>query len=554
MDNFIYAYWQAIVNGSVRVGKWIRLLYEKIINGIEDGTYIFDAKKAGRAIEFIEKFVHHNKGKLAPGKLKLALFQRALISVIFGIVDENGIRIFREVFCVIGRKCGKTLLASAIMACCAYLEPEYGKEIYAVAPKLDQADLVYSAFKFTVEHETVFDSRTRSRKNDLYIEETNTTVKKVPFSDRKSDGYNPYLVVADEVSSWPGERGIKQYQVFLSGAGAREQPIFLSISSGGYENEGIYDDIFRRGTAWLQGNSKETHLLPVIYMVDDESKWDDINELQKSLPGLGVSVPVNFILDEINTAYGSISKRLEFLTKYCNIRTSSVASWLEAKDIKKSFPPCNYKLEDFADTYACAGVDLSISTDLCAAVLLIERDGKIYYFTRFFLPKNKIEEATIRDQIPYRAYIERGFLIPSGENQIDYEDIFRWFTDLIEKYQIYVLKVGYDRYNALYWVKQMKDYGFHMDDVVQGGNLTGVIIDTEAALKDGRLICAEDNDLMKLHWMDSALKMDEETNRRRLVKIHKNKHIDGVAAMLDAMCMRHNYLEELGEQLANRGD
>ena len=554
MDNYIYAYWQAIVNGSVIVGKWVRLLYERIVNGIEDGTYIYDAKKAGRAISFIEQFVHHNKGRLAPGKLKLSLWQKALISVIFGIVDANGFRIFREIFCVVGRKCGKTLLASGIMAACAYLEPEYGKEIYAVAPKLDQADLVYSAFKFTVEHERVFNDRTRSRKNDLYIEETNTTVKKVPFSDRKSDGYNPYLVVADEVSSWPGERGIKQYEVFLSGAGAREQPIFLSISSGGYENEGIYDELFRRGTAWLQGNSRETHLLPVIYMIDDESKWDDINELQKSLPGLGTSVSVNFILDEINTAYGSIPKRIELLTKYANMKQSSVASWLPAADIKKSFPPCHYTLEDFRDTYAVAGVDLSVSTDLTAATVLIEKDGKVYYFTRFFLPKNKIEEATIRDQIPYRAYIERGFLIPSGDNQIDYEDVFQWFVSLIEDYQIYVQKVGYDKYNALYWVKEMQNYGFHMDSVIQGPNLTGVIIDTEAAMKDGKLICAEDNDLMKLNWMDSALKYEDETNRRKLVKIHKTKHIDGTAAMLDAMCMRHNYLEELGDLLANRGD
>ena len=107
MNNYIWEYYQGICDGSIVVGQWIRLLYEMIVSGVENGTYFFNQKKANNAIRFIEKYCRHNKGKLAPQTISLALWQKAAISIIFGIVDENNKRQFREVFFVVGRKCGK---------------------------------------------------------------------------------------------------------------------------------------------------------------------------------------------------------------------------------------------------------------------------------------------------------------------------------------------------------------------------------------------------------------------------------------------------------------
>ena len=166
MDNYIYSYYQKIDDGSIVVGKWVQLLYTKIVNGIEDGTYCFDQQKANRAIKFIETFCRHNKGKLAPKQFKLSLWEKAFISCLFGIVDENGKRIFREVALYVGRKCGKTLLAAAITSYVAYVDGEFGSEIYCVAPKLDQSDLVFSAFEFTKDKNPDLAKRTRKRKND----------------------------------------------------------------------------------------------------------------------------------------------------------------------------------------------------------------------------------------------------------------------------------------------------------------------------------------------------------------------------------------------------
>ena len=549
--NAILAYYQGIRDGSIVVGKWIRLLYEMIMDGLEDKRWFFDQRKASIVIRFIERFVHHYKGVKAPERVKLLLFQRAAISLMFGIVDAEGLRQFTECLWVEGRKCGKTIVAAGIETFFAYAGGEYGSELYFLAPKLAQADLAFSSLEFNVNHEPDLKKRTKSTKSrGLYIAETNTTIQKLPFSDKKSDGYNPMSWVADEVSSWVGDRGNKQWEVMVSGTGARREPFGLAISSAGYENDGLYDELFRRGTAFLNGNSREQHILPILYTIDDVDEWDNINELRKSLPGMGETVSVKFILKEIDIAHESLSKKREFITKYCNIKQNSSAAWLTSKDVNMCFSETGKTLEDFRHSYALAGIDLSMTTDLTAVVVLIQKGDTVWFFARFYMPKNKLEEATARDGIPYGKYVEQGYLIMSGENVVDYHDVEVFYNDLVRKYEILSQKNGYDRYSAAFLIQNLQNMGFQCESVSQGSNLTGVIIDTEGMIRDGRLKSAEDNNLMKIHMMDSALQMYED-NRRRLVKVSSTAHIDGMAALLDAMTMRRNYYTEMEHLLRN---
>jgi phage terminase large subunit-like protein len=241
---------------------------------------------------------------------------------------------------------------------------------------------------------------------------------------------------------------------------------------------------------------------------------------------------------------------MEFLTKMANVPQNSSCAWLSAQDVKKCFGEVR-KLEDFRHSYALGGIDLSLAVDLTAAVIVIEKDGVSWFFTQFFMPANKVDDATVRDGLPYRIYAQRGLLTISGENTVDYHAVHEWFRMLEREYEILPLKVGYDRYSAAYLVQDMEADGFSMESVSQGSNLTGVLIDMEGMIKDGRLRCANDNDLMKVHMLDAALKFEEGTNRRRLIKINARQHIDGMAALSDAICMRHNYYEEMAERLRN---
>lgn len=549
MDNYILAYYQAIQNGSVIVGKWVRLFFEYVVKGLQTQTFYFDQKKANRAIRFIETFCHHCEGR--DDLLKLELWQKAVVSVIFGVVGADGLRWFREIVIIIARKNGKTLFAAAIIAYCVYLDGEYGAKIFCVAPKLDQADLVYSAFWQTIQKEPELAELIRSRKSDYYIESTNSSVKKIAFNAKKSDGFNPHLTVCDEIASWPGDQGLKQYEVMKSALGSRKQPLILSISTSGYVNEGIYDELIKRSTRFLLGDSRERRLAPFLYMIDDIQKWNDINELRKSNPNLGVSVSVDYLLEEIAVAEGSLSKKAEFLTKYCNIKQNSSQAWLSTQAIERTSGSALH-LEDFRGCYCVGGIDLSRTTDLTACTAIVEKNGRLYVFARFFLPAEKVEEATARDGLPYAAYIQRGILKPSGDNFVDYKDCFEWFRGLVDEYQIYPLKVGYDRYTAQYLVQDMAKYGFHMDDVFQGYNLTPVIRETEGLIKDGAVYIG-DNDLLKVHLLDMALKTEAESGRCKPVKMSANAHIDGGAALLDAMTVRQKYYAEIGEQLRNGG-
>ena len=570
-ENYIYAYYQQICNGSVHVGRWIRLVYEHIIKGLDDKRFIFDQKKANEAIEWIESHTFHVEGPLAPGPFLLELWEKALISCIFGIMNpKTGTRQFREVLLLIGRKNGKSILASAIANYVFRHDGGYGARVYNVAPKLEQADIIYgNAWAITqldpdqIERKENIESKRKEshskveddpeiikkRASDLFYPATNSTMKKIAFSAKKADGFNPSLAICDEIAAWEGDKGLKQYEVMKSGQGARPDGLLLSCTTSGYVNDSIFDELTKRSTRFLLGESKETRLLPFMYMIDDIEKWNDINELRKSNPNLGVSISVDYLLEEIAVAEGSLSKKAEFIVKYCNIKQNSSLAWLPAQAVDAAGgDPLN--LDDFRDSYAVCGVDLSQTTDLTAAVCIIQKAGDLYVFAHFWMPAEKIDEATQKDGVPYRIYEQRGFLSLSGDNFVDYHDCYRWLTALIEKYSIYPLKVGYDRYSAQYLIQDLMTYGFQVDDVFQGENLYPVIRETEGLLKDGRIHIG-DNDLLKIHLLNSAIKMSVERGKGKLVKLSATDHIDGTAALLDAMCVRQKWFGEIGDQLKN---
>lgn len=550
MDNWIFKYHEAIQKKEVIVGVWVRLCFEILTTGLLNGEWEFNEKKANKAIKFIENFCHHSEGR--SDLLHLELWQKAIVSAIFGIMDKTtGYRQFREVFIIVARKNGKTLFAAAIAAYMTYIDGEYGAKVYFLAPKLDQADLVYDAFYQIVQSDDELDSITKKRRSDIYIKAFNTSVKKIAFNSKKSDGFNPQLVVNDEIEAWPGDQGLKQYEVMTSALGARKQPLIISIATAGYVNDGIFDELFKRATAFLKGNSKEKRLLPFIYMIDDIEKWDSIEELKKSNPNLGVSVSAEYYLEQIEIARNSISKKVEFMTKFCNIKQNSAVAWLDYWDVMK----CVHEekplsLEDFKGCYCVGGIDLSRTTDLTAASIVINRDGINHIFTRFYMPQKRYEVAINEDNTPYNIYRDRGFLFISGENQVDYKDVYNWFIELVKVYKIKPLKIGYDRYSANYLVEDLKTAGFHTDDVYQGTNLTPVLHEFEGNLKDG-LFDFGDNSMLAAHFLNVAVDINLNDSRMKPVKIEKRMRIDGAMSVFDALTMVSKYHNEIGKKLLN---
>ena len=569
--NWIYTYYQGIRNGTYAAGRFIELLYAIVIKDIEEKTIDLDIREANAAISWIESHCFHVEGPLAPGAVRLETWEKAFISCIFGLMKPGTqLPAFLEILLVIGRKNGKSILASCIANYILQVKGGYGGRVFTVAPKLEQADIIYGNTwamiqldpewiekKEAVEemrrqtHQKVEEDPTcvKKRMSDLFMPATNSTMKKIAFSAKKSDGFNPSLAICDEIAAWEGDKGLKQYEVMRSGMGARPDARMLSCTTSGYINDGIYDELMKRATRYLMGDSKEKRLLPFLYMIDDLDKWDDVNELRKSNPNLGVSISVDYLLEEVAIAEGSLSKKAEFITKYCCIKQNSSLAWLPAKVVDDA---CGEHLdpEQFRSSYCVGGIDLSQTRDLTAAVAVIEKAGELYVLAHFWLPSEKLDEATQRDGIPYQMYVQRGMLTPSGDNFVDYHDCFNWFSSLIKDYEILPLWTGYDRYSAQYLVKDLEAAGLKMDSVFQGENLYGVIQETQGLLEDRRLHIG-DNDLLKMHLLNSAIKMSTERGRGKLVKISPAMHIDGTAALLDAMTVRQKYYADIGAQLKN---
>lgn len=548
LKSAIYKYFQQMESGEKRVGKWIYKIFAILVEGIENEKFFYDEKKANKAIKFIENFCHHSKGR--SDLIHLELWQKAIVSAIFGIVREDGLRQFREIIIIVARKNGKSLFASAIMAYIAFLDKEFGAEIYCLAPKLEQANIVFDAFYQTISKENELLELCKKRRTDIYIGSSNTVIKPLAFSEKKSDGLNPHLAVCDEIASWSGQAGLRMYEVIKSALGARTQPIILSISTAGYVNDSIYDELMIRATSFLNGSSEETQLLPFLYMIDDIELWDSIEELEKSNPNLGVSVSKEYLQEEIRIAKGSLSKRAEFITKYCNLKQNSSQAWL-TYELVDSAGKKDFTLNDFRGSYCVGGIDLSQTTDLTCASIVIERDGEEYVFSQFFMPKNKMQELIELDKVPYDIYEKQGFLKLSGENYVDYKDVKAWFDMLRNEYQIYSSRIGYDRYSSQYLVDEMANKGYRMDDVIQGWNLAPIIREFEGKLKDGTIHVGKNN-LLKSHLLNVALKFETDNKKFKPVKMKSSDHIDGFVSIIDALTVKSKYFNEIKFIIQNR--
>lgn len=548
-NNYILEYYQKIQDGQIIVGRWISLVYEYIIKGLENKSFFFDKKKADKVIRFIELFGHHHEGALAPGLVKLELWQKAMLSCIFGLVDENGYRKFHEVVISMGRGNGKSLLSSLIALAVFFTDQEYGKNLYFTATKLDQAKISYNGFFQSILKEPELSEITKKRRTDIYCPMTNSSASPLSSNSRTADGLNLQFACCDEFSAWEGQKGKDLYSTLLSGTVKRREPLILSISTANRINEGVYDELFARSTRLLLGNSSETTLLPFFYTIDDPEKWNDINELQKSNPNLNVSVKVDDLLEQIRIAEsGSFQQKNEFCIKIANIKQSMSTAWLSAETVQKASQR-HVELKDLRDKYGVVGIDLSQVTDLTSACVVVEDKGVLNVISHFWLPGAKIQEAIQREGVPYDKYIAEGIMSPSGENFIDYTDVENWVNNLMQEYEIYPVFIGYDRYSAQYLIKALQQ-SYKCEDVHFGYNLYPIMMELEGLMKDGRVNIG-DNTLLQMHCLNSAIKMNDEKGRGELVKIQQKLHIDGMASLLCAMTLRNKYINEYQYLLSN---
>lgn len=532
MTNYIIEYWQEIEKGNIVVSKRIYKQYQKLVQDIDrHDKYVYDSAKALRPIKFIESFCKHSKGELAGKPLILDLFQKAYISALFGFIDKDtGHRRYTESFFFVGRKNGKSTMLSAIALYMLMADGESGAEVYSVASKRDQANILFDQAHEMIKQSPDLNKNIRKRKSDLYFPHNFSKMQSLGKNSNSLDGLNAHLVVIDELHSIQ-DRNL--YEVMKQSQSARTQPLLIMITTAGTHRGTIFDDIYEYACNVVDGNFQDDNFLPIMYELDNKGEFKMPDRWQKSNPALGVSKRIEDLERKVARAKNNPSDLTGILTKDFNIREITGSAWLTFEDINNE---ATFDIKDFAGTYAIGGADLSITTDLsCATLLFIDPETEQRYVHQmYWLPHDNLQKRVQEDKIPYDKWHEQGYLRLCSGNTIDYSDITDWFLEMLNEYDITPLWIYYDNYSARYWVDEMEAYGFKMVRTHQGARTLSLPMQNMGADLQKKKINYNNHPILKWCLTNTGIETDRNGNIVPIKNQSPKRRIDGTASLLDA--------------------
>ena len=518
--------------GNIVVSKRIYKQYQKLVQDINHhDKYIFDESKAMRPIKFIETFCKHSKGELAGKPLKLALFQRAYISALFGFIDKDtGHRRYTESFFFVARKSGKSTMLAAISLYMLMADGESGSEVYSVASKRDQANILFDQAHEMIKQSPDLNKNIRKRKSDLYFPHNFSKMQSLGKNSNSLDGLNAHLVVIDELHSIQ-DRNL--YEVMKQSQSARTQPLLIMITTAGTHRGTIFDDLYEYACNVVDGNFEDDNFLPIMYELDHKAEYKMSDRWQKANPALGISKRVEDLERKVARAKNNPSDLTGILTKDFNIREITNSAWLTFEDINNED---TFDIKDFAGTYAIGGADLSITTDLsCATLLFVDPDTEQRYVHQmYWLPQDSLQKRVQEDKIPYDKWHEQGYLRLCSGNTIDYSDITDWFLEMLNEYDITPLWIYYDNYSARYWVDEMEAYGFKMVRTQQGARTLSLPMQNMGADLQKKKINYNNHPILKWCLTNTGIETDRNGNIVPIKSQSPKRRIDGTASLLDA--------------------
>jgi len=501
----------------------------------------FNEELASRPIEFIEKFCRQSKGEWIGKPLKLELFQKAYISALFGFVNrQTKLRRFKETIFLCGRKNGKSSLLSGIALYMLMADGEGGAEVYSIATKADQSRIIFSEAVHMVKQSPALSKFIHKRKTDMYMPITFSTMAPLASESKSLDGLNSHCVIIDELHAI---RDRNLYDVMKQSMSARRQPMLVMITTAGTVRECIYDDIYDYATKVVDGVIEDDQFLPVLYELDNRNEWTDYRMWQKANPGLGTIKKIEYLAEKVERAKNDPKELPALLCKEFNIRETVAEAWLPFEVINNEE---TFTIEEFRGSYAIGGVDLSSTTDLtCATIVMMKPNcTKKYVLQQYFMPEEIIESRAKEDKVPYDIWRRQGLLTACEGYKVNYSDVTAWFLKLFNEYDIRPLWIYYDPWNSSYWVQEMKDYGFQMVEARQGyKTLSQPMKELEADLKN-KEINYNNNPILKWNLTNVVAKRDENDNIRPIKGKNLRARIDGAVSLLIAYVGLQDHLND----------
>lgn len=530
--NYLKAYLDAIEGGEIVVCKRIRKVYTRLVYEAENpGKYRFDEERANRPIEFIERFCKHSKGEWAGQPVRLELFQKAFISALFGFVDsKTGFRKYREAFFMVARKNGKSTMLAGIALYMLLADGEAGAEVYSVATKKDQAKIIFDEVCHMVSQSPYLRKHIKKRKSDLYFSASMSKLQPLGKNSDTLDGLNSSCVILDEAHAVK-DRNL--YEVMKQSQSARTQPLFVTITTAGTVRECIFDDMYSYACKVADGVITDPTFLPIVYELDNKAEWKDPGAWFKPNPGLGRIKKLEDLMAKVERAKQSPKDLSGILCKDFNVRETLYNAWLDFDTINNE---STFSLEDFRGCYAIGGADLSLTTDLtCATVLMLNPDTRErFVWQMYWLPEDNFNQRVQEEKIPYDKWREAGLVRLCRGNTIDYSDVTAWFLELVNEHGITPLWVYYDSWSARYWVEEMEGYGFKMERCIQGAKTLSLPMQNLGADLQAKKVNYNNNPILKWCLTNTAVQEDRNGNIVPKKASSPKQRIDGTASLLDA--------------------
>lgn len=534
--NYVREYWSRIERGEIVTSRRVKAVYGRLIAEMDaaaaDSPYYFDEAAGERPIEFIETFCKQSQGTLG-APLRLELFQKAYIQTLFGWREKaTGYRRFRETLFLVGRKNGKSTLLAAIALYLLIADYEGAAEIYSVATKKDQAKKTLTEAVNMVKQSPELRAVIKKRRNDIYFPATASIFEALASDSNTLDGLNSHAVIIDELHAI---RDRNLYEVMKQSTSSRRQPLVIMITTNGTVRESIFDNIYELARDIADGKIVEDTFLPILYELDAREEWTEPTAWAKANPGLGTIKQYSTLAAFVERAKKNPADLPGVLCKDFNVPETSSSVWLSYEEIKSD---AVFDMQEIYNTYAVGGCDLSATTDLTCASLMIRKsrdDPTIYVIQHYFLPQKKIDQLDEHNtqEAPYKLWRDRGLLTVCDGNRVDYSAVTEWFCQMRDEYKIDAFKVGYDRALAGYWVDEMKSNGFEMCAVAQGPfTWSQPMREMGAALADKKV---NYNKNPVLVWcLSNTASKKSGVNNIQPVKISDKRRIDGMVSLLNA--------------------
>lgn len=547
--NWIRAYNDEIAAGRIAAGRKIRKVYAKLAADAEngDGTYVFSEARAQHAIDFIERYCKHSKGKWGGRPIRLMLWEKAMLSAIFGFVDLEGRRRYRTVLLIVGKKNGKSLLASAIGVYMMIADGEPGADVYAVATKRDQAKIIWSEAVRMVRKSPTLARYIKCRVGDMAADLNESTFKALASDSDTLDGLNVHCALMDEIHQW--KRGRALYDIVADGVAAREQPLILITSTAGVIREDIYDELYEYSEKVINGlgdpeGYRDPQFLPLIYELDARNEWTEEQNWIKANPGLGEIKNLDTLRRKVEKAKANPELVKNLVCKEFNVRETSAEAWIPFEELNNT---ATFSVAELAPRYGFGGADLSKTTDLtaAAAIFRVPQDPTIYALMMFWLPEDNLEQRVREDKIPYDVWASQGLVRLCPGNRISYTMVCDWFEEIERDLDIKLLKIGYDGWSASYFVEELKSrFGPEVPEaVIQGKKtLSGPMQSLGANLR-AKLVNYNNNPVLKWNLANTAVDEDRNGNIQPIKTSRPTRRIDGTAALLDACVVYERELE-----------